>query len=223
MRCTNCGWDNPNTHTQCEKCGSPLTGAQPVNNYGAAPVADAFAKTVNEGQVFNDVANPATPKVPKTELEEEAKCAHCGCLLRPGTSFCPQCGTPVGKVEPKATPAAQQVKADNLDGTINPWIQVAPKNKCTLTPLPQSSDEEAPASIPFKGDKHELNREVLDAENPTITSHEQAELTCVDGQWYICDKSQQHTTFVRASEPVALKDGDVILLGNRQFVFQSGK
>ena len=45
------------------------------------------------------------------------------------------------------------------------------------------------------------------------------QLVCEDGQWYIQDKSAQHTTFIYAGEKTALKDGDVILMGNRQFIF----
>lgn len=71
----------------------------------------------------------------------------------------------------------------------------------------------------MKGDNHELNRENLDPDNQTITSKVQAQLICEDGQWYIQDKSSQHTTFVYAGEKTAIKDGDVILMGNRQFVF----
>ena len=30
MRCTNCGWDNPDENVRCEKCNSPL--GNKVNN-----------------------------------------------------------------------------------------------------------------------------------------------------------------------------------------------
>ena len=66
-----------------------------------------------------------------------------------------------------------------------------------------------------------MNRANLDEDNNTITSKLQAVLTCEDGQWFVEDRSQQKTTFVRSEGKMALKDGDVILMGNRQFVFKA--
>ena len=211
MRCTNCGWDSPNNVTRCEKCGGVLAGGQPVNNVqGGAQAANQFAKTVNEGQFFRDVvdggqrpsptareSSPEPEQKPRQEQQQQ-QFAH-------------------------AAEEPRQKATGNFTGTINPWAQSPKKHKCTLTPIAQPDDEVTLAAIAFSGDKHSLNRENLDAENQTITSKEQAELTCVDGQWYICDKSSLQTTFVHAADPVALKDGDIILMGNRQFVFKAGK
>jgi hypothetical protein len=144
--------------------------------------------------------------------------------MRPGVTDCPNChqqaaqpAAPQPAPRP-AAPAPQQVKAAPMSGTVNPWVQVAPANKCSLIPVEQQGVE-TPATLNLKGDAHDLNRANLDPENQTITSKVQAQLTCEDGQWYIQDKSAQHTTFIYAGEKTALKEGDVILMGNRQFVF----
>lgn len=215
MRCKNCGWENPDNLTRCEKCNTPLDGV----SFNAAPAATPqnFSKTVNEASVF-----PDSPAVGANV------CPQCGYPMRPGVTVCPNCHYGATEVEPQArheayvTPAAKRVKASPAQGTVNPWVQVAPASKCVLEPVAQEGIE-SPSPLHLKGDVHELNRANLDPENQTITSKVQACLTCEDGQWFIEDKSAQHTTFIYAGEKTALKDGDVVLMGNRQFVFHSEK
>lgn len=216
MRCKNCGWENPDHLTRCEKCNTPLDGV----SYGAAPTAAApqqnFNKTVSEASAFAGAPSG-----------EANVCPQCGYPMRPGVSVCPNChygANPAPQARPAAydAPAAKQVKASPMQGTVNPWVQVAPANKCVLEPVAQEGIDN-PEAVHLKGDAHELNRANLDPENQTITSKVQACLVCEDGQWFIEDKSAQHTTFVYAGTKTALKDGDVILMGNRQFVFHVEK
>ena len=218
MRCKNCGWENPNGLTNCEKCNTPLGGA--INNQPAfgtiqeAPQATPLNKTVFEADVFPQAASAANT------------CPNCGYPMRPGVTDCPNCHQqPASAPQPAprpAAPAPQQVKAAPMQGTVNPWVQVAPAYKCSLQPVEQQGVE-TPETLNLKGDSHELNRTNLDPENQTITSKVQAQLTCEDGLWYIQDKSAQHTTFIYAGEKTPLKDGDVILMGNRQFIFRENK
>ena len=216
MRCKNCGWENSNGLTKCEKCNTPLSGA--VNNqpvYGTMqeiPQATPLNKTVCEAVVFPKAATPVNNI-----------CPNCGYPMRPGVTDCPNCHQQATQQDiPQPAFNIQQapkaVKANSTQGTVNPWVQVAPANKCSLQPIEQQGVE-TPEILKLKGDSHNLNRENLDPENQTITSKVQAQLVCEDGQWYIQDKSAQHTTFIYAGEKTALKDGDVILMGNRQFIF----
>jgi predicted ATP-dependent serine protease len=64
MRCKNCGWENPNGLTKCEKCNTPVAGA--VNNepaYGTVPEASQAVqnlnKTIFEAEVFPQAAPAA--------------------------------------------------------------------------------------------------------------------------------------------------------------------
>ncbi len=68
-----------------------------------------------------------------------------------------------------------------------------------------------------------LRRNNTEPSNSSITSKEQALLTFEDGKWYIEDKSTFQTTFVRAGRKTQLQDGDIILLGDRRFVFNAEK
>ena len=198
MRCNNCGWENPNTNTKCEKCGAILQNENLKGGENAPLAESPLNKTQMEAEAFPDLgAQPAvTPKRDEVRMEP---------------------------LRPKVAAEPQAAAADAYRGTVNPWIQVTPKSQCSLTPVAQTGDEAAPAPIVFKGEQHTLNRANLDAENPTITSQVQAELTCQDGKWYIQDRSAQGTTFIHVAERMALYDGDIILMGNRQFIFHSDR
>lgn len=215
IRCNNCGWENPDHNTKCEKCNAPLQSG--VSYQPAHPVAASeqnLNKTVNEFVAF--------PEVPSSHI-----CPNCSYPLREGASVCPNCGHGTTTKEPQGMPQVQPAQVyqhpNAVKGTVNPWVQVAPQNKCTLTPVKQNSETETPAPHQFKGDSHELNRGNLDAENMTITSNIQAVLNCENGQWYIEDKSAQHTTFVYVGRKTPVKNGDIILMGNRQFIFTEDK
>ena len=50
MRCTNCGWENPDGQQYCEKCNSPLS-----NNVGRN-YAEAYSRrTVNENNAYQEL------------------------------------------------------------------------------------------------------------------------------------------------------------------------
>lgn len=104
-------------------------------------------------------------------------------------------------------------------GTIAVGRQHVSAPRCVLTPLIEESEQDAPQEHTFRGDTHLLNRANLDPENYTITSKVQAELTYENGQWYIKDRSQLQTTYILCQDPMDLKDGDSILMGNRVFTF----
>ena len=207
MRCNNCGWDNPSGQTRCEKCNAPL-----------------------ESEVHTPqapVERPASPNIPRIR-----RCPVCDYPLRPNVWKCPNCkwddemwqnqetiGWMREEYHKRRNNAATP---QDSDGTINPWVQVAQPNKCHLEPVPQVGVD-TPEKVVLKGDKHELNRATLDPDNYTITSKVQAEITCRDGKWFIEDKSAQQTTFIHVSSATELKDGDVILMGNRQFIFKTDK
>lgn len=233
MRCNNCGWENPDHNTRCEKCNAPLQGgasyqpAQPAQQHN-------LNSTVIESEVF-----PGAPaqgqQAPYQQAGASNLCPKCGYPLRDGSQVCPNCGgqsstereTPQFASQAAHNTGAQAAQVHQqpkqVTGTVNPWVQVAPAAKVTLTPVKQDTEAQAPAPQQFKGDAHELNRANLDAENLTITSKVQAVLTCENGQWYIEDKSAQHTTFVYVGKKTPINDGDVILMGNRQFIFTEDK
>ncbi|MCQ2324616.1 MAG: FHA domain-containing protein [Paludibacteraceae bacterium] len=116
----------------------------------------------------------------------------------------------------KAQVAPQQM---DFMGTIAVGRQRANAPKCTLTPIVDEDEQDAPVMQTYRGDVHQLNRANLDPENHTITSKVQAILNFEDGNWYIKDESSLKTTYLYCADAIDLKDGDMILMGNRTFIF----
>lgn len=133
-------------------------------------------------------------------------------------------------VDPIDTPTSSPVGGKecpiihDLGGTINPYAGMGayvPIPRCVLKPVifPGEDPRYAPQAVQIKGNYTELNRQTVDPDNNTITSKVQATLTCKDGKWYLQNQSAQKTTYVYAGEPIEIKPGDVILMGNRAFIF----
>lgn len=110
--------------------------------------------------------------------------------------------------------------AGGFKGTIDPSRQPATDASGGFTMNPVNKDgEPAKAPLQFTGAEVVLNRDNVDPGNPSITSKEQACIMQIDGAWHIVDRSALETTFVRVGTPHKLSKGDVILLGNRKFIF----
>uniref|UniRef100_UPI0025B5AC54 FHA domain-containing protein n=1 Tax=Bacteroides acidifaciens TaxID=85831 RepID=UPI0025B5AC54 len=91
---------------------------------------------------------------------------------------------------------------------------------CTLRPIAWEGEEVNYNPITYSGDTIILNRSNTDANNNSFTSREQAILTCEEGEWYIENRSDLRTTFIRVNGKIKLNSGDIIVLGNREFEFK---
>ncbi len=217
MRCKNCGWPNKPEATNCSKCGSPLESVQ-----SAAQYTDSNAelkKTVKEEDVFGN--NSVQPNI----------CPKCSYPLRPGSTKCPNCQTELGgepisainqpEVRRLSPRRPTVINAPKLNGTVNFWTEgglgITPS--FILSPVKRNGERHDPEDVELEGTEVVLNRENTDPGNMSITSRAQAIITRKDDQWYIEDKSDQKTTFKQVDTPQLLKDGDIILLGNRLFIF----
>lgn len=218
MRCNNCGWENPDGSQKCEKCNAPLQGgAASSSNPASYPNIDEIHSTIRENEPFGHPN--ATPYQDSTVRDYEPTVPNTGGTLRDETlRGSQQMGTP----QPQHVTEPEK---EDFGGTVNPYAGMGayvPIPRCILKPIifPGEDTRYAPKPVNIKGDHTELNRQMLDADNPTITSKVQAILTNKNGKWFIQNQSSQKTTFVFADEPVAVKSGDIILMGNRTFVFE---
>lgn len=233
MRCKNCGWENPNSATVCEKCNLPLDSSFAEQSY-ASPISTGrdLKKTVLESDVFaNPMGGSANQEVPTV-------CPKCGYPLRPGSTSCPNCNfqiqvsQPALKSQPTVLDAVSvassassissinQHKRPVYSETVNPYLEtVEVTPSFTLSPVSRINEKKHLEPISFEGESVMLNRDNTETDNTTISSASQATITCVDDKWFIKDSSGQGTTFVKALNEIEIKDGDVILLGNRLFEF----
>lgn len=215
MRCKNCGWPNKPEVTVCSKCGSPLENGQSEERF--ADLNSELNKTVREEDVFgNQVVQPNI-------------CPKCSYPLRPGTTKCPNCQTEIGQnissnqyeVRHQVARRPTILNVPKFNGTVNVWTEgelgITPS--FILSPVKRNGERHNPKDIELEGEEVVLNRENTDPGNMSITSKNQAIIYRKDNQWFIEDKSGQKTTFVQVNTPQSLKDGDIILLGNRLFIF----
>ena len=196
MRCKNCGWENPDGSQKCEKCNNPLQGGV----VSSPQQGNSGHSTILDDPIWE------SPKKPTGTIIEE----------------------PVNEKPEQTTQPGSQTDSTDFGKTINSWgvgSGYTPKFHCVLKPnrFPGEDLSDAPKDVNLKGNSIKLNRQLIDPDNNTITSDVQAILICEDGKWYIQDKSTYKSTYVYAGEPVPLKTGDVILMGNRTFVFEQEK
>lgn len=238
MRCNNCGWENPAGNQKCEKCNAPLKGSMVEDSEARKekyfPVAEELRGTVPESGAFGQQEQQIDDKKPQS-------CPHCGYPVSPVMNACPNCGGEL-KGAPAAAPAGGQQTTKKCAkcgaplvpgakfcpscgmplrmGTVPSWEMPQQGTFCTLKPVAWKGEEVTYQPISYSGNLISLNRANTDPNNNTITSKEQAVLIQEGGAWYIEDRSELHSTFVRVRRKTKLESGDVIVLGNRLFEFK---
>lgn len=225
MRCDNCGWQNNDGVTACAKCGNTLGGGGrqadithnvPVpGQQGPAPnIAGTIKGGHSDAPAWDSPASDAA-----TQLGQQmGECPHCKYPVLADAVNCPNCHKAIGKQAPPPINPVVHPPIGGFKSTIDPYRKQQAFGCRLLVQTREGEPTREP--IDLMGNEIALNREVLDPNNPTITSQVQAVLVYRDGVWYIEDRSSQQTTFVRAGQSVPLRKGDVILMGDRKFTFE---
>ena len=90
-----------------------------------------------------------------------------------------------------------------------------------LTGEGDGDDEQIEARVNrFEGDAVVLTRENTEPANRSITTKKQAELLCEDGKWFIANHSEWCSTALEVNRKMELQSGDIIILGDRRFLFE---
>jgi len=214
MRCNNCGFENASDATHCIKCNMALDRTAVKQAVIPTRQEAPYAGTIADSQLSR-----LTPPPPGNTPVSLIQCPHpdCGYPYSSELKVCPRCQRPAATAARPST------------STIDPYrIKITTETPpappvCHLLPVTKAGEqiETAPKKLSFtyQHQSIELNRDNLDPGNPSITGKVQAELTFEDGAWQLKDKSELQTTFLLASEPTPLKDGDILLLGDRKFIF----
>lgn len=210
--------------------GAPATGPKKIEE--AAPVADPKKTVVANAPVADPkktvvaapVADPKKTVVASVPVADPKKT-----VVASAPVYNPKVTVP--EFKPKATVAVNKPEQSVKEAkkTINPYANIqhsqpAKEAYCAIEPVPDSPGE-AGRLKKFEFDKQQvvLRRDNTEPGNSSITSKEQAVLTYENGLWYVEDKSTFQTTFLRAGRKLQLQDGDIILLGDRKFVFKTKK
>ena len=90
---------------------------------------------------------------------------------------------------------------------------------CSLRPIALPNEREMPEEVYEEGAEVFLSRENTVPHDSSIDDEEQACLFFSDGHWFIEDRSRDNSTYVHAGAGIKLEPGDIIKMGDRQFVF----
>ena len=202
-RCQFCGWMNPDTSSTCVKCQQPLD---------ASVSTSAASKKNDESAVGEQAVEPVVPAVAAEAVAAEAEAEEAAERMpRPSLA---------GKTQAwhKGTLMPKRHKGGH------PAVVDEPRNADTegrfsLMMMPDVDEDFLPYASKHEGHEVILNRANTEATNKTITGKEQARLVNIDNKWYLEDRSEMKTTFVRSSLPIELHSGDLILMGDRVFRF----
>lgn len=223
--CKNCGHENPDNRTTCEACHRSLADKKP--EYINMETIRETHDRPTDRKASNDFNPKATLREDalNTVLEtQQGVCPNCGMPLENGV--CPRCGeipsdSPAGTNSPESHPSPAGHAAKEARQTVRPQRKGEKEGSFTLTPISEKTGKPEGEPLQFEGNEVTLNRDNTDPKNKTITSKEQALIRHENGEWTIKDSSDYKTTFVQASEGIALRPGSIILLGNQLYEFNA--
>jgi hypothetical protein len=138
--CSSCGAQGDPDSAFCTECGTKLNAQSPK-------VAEAFPALVAASPPTAVEPGPAMPSL-------AASCTSCGSSLQPGTTFCTNCGQPVGVSKPSALTSEPAIAVTALNSiaedvprkTAEPPAASVFKEPTIVTAPPQPA-EIAPTSI----------------------------------------------------------------------------
>ena len=246
MRCDNCGWNNPEGLTNCQKCNQNLV---PPVSVAPAPAA------ISSNAINQTIVSPARQAV-APQPSSDVSCPRCGYPMATESSFCPNCGTPVGRnaqqsqktirvlpeeflgqtqasAEPVLKATVREIPVEMMDSSRNSrTVRVLPEemiveNEPEITPepsfklVPMDNFDGGVTSVKeFTGASAVVGRDSLVEADAYMPEGVSVEFSCEDGQWSVVDKGDTKSVFVSASHPVRLQSGDVIVIANRRFIFE---
>lgn len=221
MRCQFCGWDIPDSNGNCEKCGKPMQAdaaeSVKIENDSNHERLTTRQPAKSMGDLKATVRESSKTKSAATVLEDKIECPDCGYELENGV--CPSCGYD-SKTDKKSDEKPVNMNNEGKK-TVRPRRKGEKDGRFVLTPISEETGQPEGDLIQFEGNEVELKRENTDPKNETITSQQQAIVTHESGKWCIEDKSEYKTTFVQAARKIELQNGDLILLGNQLYQFNS--
>lgn len=148
------------------------------------------------------------------------ECDNCKKLISASYKYCPYCANEV--VKKTVVFKRKRKKNEELHSSIDAQTDAQTEPQilcCHLSLLPDDDEEVEAITNKYEGNNIVLNRANTEQGNQSITSKEQAELINENGNWYIENRSEYGTTFLTVNRRLPLMPGDIIMLGDRRFVF----
>lgn len=243
LRCNNCGYINDEHSVSCAKCGADLQDAKKIVRTSSSR-SIPHTTTGSVEQVAHQRKSKQTIKGKTSDqpyLDESRKseslssqgesselsCASCRYPLRQHQLICPNCGfdnstdiTASNEEDLHATKGFDEAEDGPIEPRhktiLDPWevTDIGESKKFELV------TDKGKTVIPFEGEEITLNRQNLDAQNKSISGSQHAQIEYKDGQWYIQDQSSNGFTFIQVRGRTPIQSGDMIIVGNKLFVFR---
>lgn len=163
--------------------------------------------------------------------DSNIKCPSCGFYpLRAAVSAtdpCPNCGSKGASASAPSQESAPANPSPKGSGLADGKGAAKTMMLSDLTPEEEEKpgfalvEERSQEQLVFDGEETTLKRDVLDADNMSISGTAHASIKLKDGKWTIQDLSSNGATFIQVKGEVELNDGDKILIGNKIYTFKN--
>lgn len=229
--CPRCGYPLADQYSSCPNCGADFSDendeeqvaediqineSQAVDSAPTSSKKERKKKKQDESMIQKTVGISALKKE-GDDYEEEflCTCENCGEEISATFRFCPKCGS---ELRQRTQQGFHHKKRKDVSEVIpQPTI----KKEFKLTIIPEEDENIESAAIHFEGAEIVLNRKNTEPDNLTITSKEQAVVYYELGKWYIENRSEYGSTLILANRKLEIQNGDIIMLGDRRFKFES--
>ena len=195
--CPACGYPVAADTSVCPSCGYTLVKIQ---EQPQQPLCQRVQDIPQVAPIKPAPANPA----PGIDMNMTVVCDGCGAEISIANKFCPHCGE---RIHLSTMPITRK--------------KSAPLPQCSLSVVPEVGENINVFKQEYAGNSIVLNRDNTEPTNRTITSRQQAVLSNEDGKWFIENRSDYGTTYIVANRKIELQTGDIIILGDRSFVFSA--
>lgn len=135
------------------------------------------------------------------------QCNNCGYPVIGGMHTCPNCLAEMPEDVIVSPSVAEREVYDEDEIPI-----------CVLRPISLPGENPMSEAVYDEGTEVMLDRHNTVPHDLTIDDEEQACLFFSDGYWFIEDRSRDNSTYVHAGAGIKLETGDIIKMGDRQFV-----
>lgn len=234
IRCNKCGFSNNDSVDTCIKCRSALVKEEFTIKREPVSINKKTIQVMNDDQEPWDQPSIIQPRrsfinTAKPVDRPAFKAGKDSAFSNPGKDL----DTPQERVDiTEDTFILSEIEKQENDEIPKsesvPFKSGAPTVRRVVPDRPESSylvaisldEEKELRKINLPGKEVLLDRGLLDPSNASISRNGHANIYLKDGSWYIENKTDLKTTFVQVNEPVKLKDGDVILMGDSLFKFK---
>ncbi len=209
IRCNFCGTMNPAGAKKCCSCNASLEGSIVRERINSLPPN-------HDSHRFSS-SEMRQPTVGEDYEERNSSCPVCGYVLRPGVKVCPNCQNNLEQKDENEK-GSRQSASFSRNQSEPVWNMANPEFKIGLCDKNGNLGE----SKTYTVDDVILGREEL-APNDNHISRKHIHVTNEGGQWYIEDVSSTHQTYLVVKGKTPIDNGDVIVLGNKYFRFETGQ